>query len=67
MEVVTSAALYIQVGSVYEYANKNPIFGVIPSDSGLYAPILGFFVLTGFPTAVSASSFHVCAVEHFNC
>lgn len=67
MEVVTSAALYIQVGSIYEYANKNPVFGVLPADSGLYAPILGFFVLTGFPTAVSARSFRIRAVERFNC
>ncbi|GAQ87862.1 hypothetical protein KFL_003830110 [Klebsormidium nitens] len=39
------------VGSIYEFANKNPIFGVIQPDSGLYVPILGFFVLSGFPTA----------------
>ena len=41
----------LQVGSIYEFANKNPIFGVIEADSPLYAPILGFFMVTGFPTA----------------
>ncbi len=42
-----------QVGSVFEYFNKNPIFGVVPPDSPFWAPILGIFVFTGFPSAVS--------------
>ena len=40
-----------QVGSIFEYANKHAIFDVIEPDSPLYAPILGVFVFTGFPTA----------------
>jgi hypothetical protein len=43
--------LIAATGSVFEYAYKNPIFGVVQSDSGLYAPILGWFVFTGFPLA----------------
>ncbi|KAH7306235.1 hypothetical protein KP509_22G002900 [Ceratopteris richardii] len=39
------------IGSIFEYFNKNPIFGVVLPDSPLYAPILGFFVFTGFPTS----------------
>lgn len=41
----------MQIGSVFEFANKNPIFGVIQPDSPLYTPILGIFALTGLPTA----------------
>ena len=40
-----------QVGSIFEYANQRPVFDVIQPDSPLYAPILGFFALTGLPTA----------------
>lgn len=39
------------IGSVFEYANQKPIFGVLNSDSILYAPILGFFAFTGVPTS----------------
>ncbi|CAM6115427.1 unnamed protein product [Calypogeia fissa] len=39
------------VGSVFEYFNKHAVFGVIPPDSPFYAPILGFFAITGLPTA----------------
>lgn len=39
------------VGSIFEYANKNPIFDVIYPDSPLYTPILGVFALTGIPSA----------------
>ena len=28
------------------------MFGIIGSDSALYAPLLGFFVFTGIPTSV---------------
>jgi hypothetical protein len=38
---------------VFEYFNKNPVFGVIQPDNPLWAPILGFFAITGLPTAVS--------------
>lgn len=42
-----------QIGSVFEYVNQKPVFGVLGSDSVFYAPVLGFFVFTGIPTAVS--------------
>lgn len=41
----------LQTGSAFEFAAKNPIFGVLPADNPLYTPILGLFVLTGFPTS----------------
>ena len=40
-----------QVGSFYEYFNKNAIFGVVQPDSFLYLPILALFAFTGLPTA----------------
>jgi len=43
--------LIAATGSAFEYAYKNPIFGVVSADSALYAPILGWFVITGFPLA----------------
>lgn len=39
------------IGSIFEYANKNPIFDAIYPDSPFYAPILGVFAITGVPTA----------------
>jgi vacuolar iron transporter family protein len=39
------------VGSIFEWANGNPIFGVVPPSSPLYTPILGVFALTGLPTS----------------
>ncbi|GAB2230953.1 hypothetical protein Droror1_Dr00027233 [Drosera rotundifolia] len=39
------------IGSVFEYANQRPVFGVVNSDSIFYVPILGFFAITGIPTA----------------
>lgn len=43
----------MQIGSVFEYVNQKPVFVVLGSDSVFYAPVLGFFVFTGIPTAVS--------------
>ncbi|CAL4894169.1 unnamed protein product [Urochloa decumbens] len=40
-----------QIGSIFEYTNQKPVFGIIGSDSALYAPLLGFFVFTGIPTS----------------
>jgi hypothetical protein len=37
---------------IFEYTNQRPVFGIIGSDSALYAPLLGFFVFTGIPTSV---------------
>jgi hypothetical protein len=39
------------VGSIFEYTAGNSIFGVVEPDSPLYAPILGFFAVTGIPTS----------------
>ncbi|KAK9266059.1 hypothetical protein L1049_021464 [Liquidambar formosana] len=39
------------IGSVFEYVNKNPVFGILNSDSIFYAPLLGFFAFTGIPTS----------------
>ncbi|WOL15689.1 hypothetical protein Cni_G24470 [Canna indica] len=37
------------IGSIFEYVNQNPVFGVLKSDSVFYAPLLGFFAFTGIP------------------
>lgn len=39
------------IGSVFEYVNQRPVFGVLNSDSIFYTPVLGFFAFTGLPTA----------------
>ncbi|MCD7450632.1 hypothetical protein HAX54_007606 [Datura stramonium] len=39
------------IGSIFEYVNQKPVFGVLGSDSVFYAPLLGFFVFTGIPTS----------------
>ena len=54
--MTSSAAL--QVGSIYEYANRNPVFGVVKPDNFLWAPILLFFAVTGFPSAGKVYSVH---------
>ncbi|XP_042042111.1 uncharacterized protein LOC121787448 isoform X4 [Salvia splendens] len=41
----------VEIGSIFEYVNEKPVFGVLSSDSVLYAPVLGFFVFTGIPTS----------------
>lgn len=40
------------VGSMFEYVNQKPVFGLLNSDSVFYAPVLGFFALSGIPTSV---------------
>ncbi|KAJ1433125.1 hypothetical protein SESBI_06347 [Sesbania bispinosa] len=37
------------IGSIFEYVNQKPVFGVLSSDSVFYAPLLGFFTFTGVP------------------
>ncbi|KAI4349461.1 hypothetical protein L6164_010047 [Bauhinia variegata] len=37
------------IGSIFEYVNQRPVFGVLGSDSVFYAPLLGFFTFTGIP------------------
>lgn len=39
------------IGSIFEYVNQKPVFGVLNSDSIFYAPVLGFFAFTGIPTS----------------
>ncbi|CAK9159283.1 unnamed protein product [Ilex paraguariensis] len=39
------------IGSIFEYVNQRPVFGVLNSDSVFYAPLLGFFAFTGIPTS----------------
>ncbi|PIN08315.1 hypothetical protein CDL12_19108 [Handroanthus impetiginosus] len=39
------------VGSIFEYVNQRPVFGVLNSDSVFYAPLLGFFTFTGIPSS----------------
>ncbi|KAJ4965296.1 hypothetical protein NE237_017145 [Protea cynaroides] len=39
------------VGSIFEYVNQKPVFGILNSDSIFYAPLLGFFAFTGVPTS----------------
>ncbi|KAL3838803.1 hypothetical protein ACJIZ3_023394 [Penstemon smallii] len=39
------------IGSVFEYVNQKPVFGVLDSDSVFYAPVLGFFAFTGIPSS----------------
>uniref|UniRef100_A0A1D1Y4W4 Dimethylaniline monooxygenase [N-oxide-forming] 1 n=1 Tax=Anthurium amnicola TaxID=1678845 RepID=A0A1D1Y4W4_9ARAE len=37
------------IGSIFEYVNERPVFGLLKSDSVFYTPLLGFFVFTGIP------------------
>ena len=46
----------LQVGSIFEYANRNPLFGAVKPDNFLWAPILLFFAITGFPSAGNCST-----------
>ncbi|CAL0310366.1 unnamed protein product [Lupinus luteus] len=39
------------IGSIFEYVNQKPVFGVLSSDSVFYAPLLGFFAFTGIPSS----------------
>ena len=41
--------LLAATGSVFEWTFSKPIFGVVDASSGLYKPILGWFIVTGFP------------------
>lgn len=44
----------LQIGSVFEYVNQRPVFGILNSDSIFYVPLLGFFAFTGIPVSVSS-------------
>ena len=41
--------LLAATGSVFEWTFSKPIFGVVEATSGMYKPILGWFIVTGFP------------------
>lgn len=47
--VLAHQVVHAQVGSIYEWFNKNAIFGIVQPGNALYTPILGFFALTGIP------------------
>ncbi|XP_022977452.1 uncharacterized protein LOC111477793 [Cucurbita maxima] len=49
--LASSITAIAAIGSVFEYVNQKPVFGIINSDSIFYAPLLGFFAFTGIPTA----------------
>ncbi|KAG6387665.1 hypothetical protein SASPL_152857 [Salvia splendens] len=49
--IASSITAIAAIGSIFEYVNEKPVFGVLSSDSVLYAPVLGFFVFTGIPTS----------------
>mmetsp|Transcript_14564 Transcript_14564/g.40977 ORF Transcript_14564/g.40977 Transcript_14564/m.40977 type:complete len:167 (-) Transcript_14564:171-671(-) len=49
--LLSSFVAIAAVGSIFEFANKNPLFGVIEPDSPVWAPILLFFSITGVPMA----------------
>ncbi|XP_008786799.2 uncharacterized protein LOC103705013 [Phoenix dactylifera] len=49
--VASAVTAIAAVGSVFEYVNQKPVFGVLSSDSVFYAPLLGFFAFTGIPTS----------------
>ena len=53
--------LLLQVGSIFELINQNPIFGVVAPGNPLYLPILGTFAVTGFPTTGALTSFQAGA------
>ena len=45
----SAITLVAATGSCFEWTFEKPIFGVVESTSGLYKPILGWFIVTGFP------------------
>ncbi|WIA28192.1 hypothetical protein OEZ86_010755 [Tetradesmus obliquus] len=49
--LLSSFVAIASVGSVFEYFDKNAIFGVIQPESPLWLPIIGLFAITGLPTA----------------
>ncbi|VFQ74920.1 unnamed protein product [Cuscuta campestris] len=49
--LASSVTAIAAIGSVFEYVSKNPVFGIVRSDSVFYTPLLGFFAVTGIPTS----------------
>nr|GLL38589.1 diacylglycerol O-acyltransferase 2 [Ipomoea trifida] len=50
--LASSITAIAAIGSIFEYVNQKPVFGVVSPDSAFYAPLLGFFVFTGIPSSV---------------
>ena len=40
-----------QVGSIFEFIDRNPVFGVLQPDNPAWAPVLRFMSITGLPMA----------------
>ncbi len=57
----------LQIGSIFEYSNKNPVFGLLPPSSPFYTPILGFFAVTGLPSAGELQQIIVSTSVHIIC
>ncbi|KAI4301179.1 hypothetical protein L6164_034485 [Bauhinia variegata] len=49
--VASTITAIAAIGSIFEYVNQRPVFGVLGSDSVFYAPLLGFFAFTGTPVS----------------
>ncbi|CAH9128709.1 unnamed protein product [Cuscuta epithymum] len=49
--LASSITAIAAVGSVFEYVNQKPVFGLLNSDSVFYTPLLGFFAFSGIPTS----------------
>ncbi|KAM7262703.1 hypothetical protein ACFE04_000386 [Oxalis oulophora] len=49
--IASAVTAIAAVGSIFEYANQKPVFGVVNPDSLFYTPLLGFFVFTGIPVS----------------
>nr|GMD56402.1 uncharacterized protein LOC109172650 [Ipomoea batatas] len=49
--LASSITAIAAIGSIFEYVNQKPVFGVVSPDSAFYAPLLGFFVFTGIPSS----------------
>lgn len=47
----SAVAAIAAIGSIFEYVNERPVFGILNSDSMFYAPLLGIFVFVGIPTS----------------
>ncbi|KAK6933926.1 hypothetical protein RJ641_036820, partial [Dillenia turbinata] len=53
------------IGSVFEYVNQRPVFGVLKSDSIFYAPLLGF--LHSLESLLLHSEFSPCLSSELDC
>ena len=49
--LLSSMVAIAAIGSIFELANKNPLFGILPPENPLWAPILIAFAITGLPSA----------------